>query len=120
MCENITSLYDCMNVCEQWFPIQPFQCFEQCTERSTDKQTISILRKELQETIKELNDVMNRLTQVTDELKETDNYKDQIQKLSEENKRLQERIKKLEGTFHSTDTMNITLPVLIPRIPANA
>jgi DNA repair exonuclease SbcCD ATPase subunit len=127
--KNIATLYDCMNVCEQWFPVQSFACFDQCIKSeesfdpSPDKQTISLLRDELQETIAELNAMMGRLERVTAELKEMtidkEMYRNQIQSLTEENERLQERIKKLEGTFHSTDMMNITLPALIPRIPAN-
>jgi hypothetical protein len=59
-----------MNVCERWFCTQPFQCFEQCVEskQSSDKETISLLQDELQETNEELNEVMKRLEQVAKEL----------------------------------------------------
>jgi hypothetical protein len=61
-----------MNVCERWFCASPFQCFEQCVDskQSSDKEVISLLRGELQETIVELNAMMGRLERVTAELKE--------------------------------------------------
>ena len=111
-----------MNICENWFPIQIFTCFEQCISSPYNPyQTITLLRDELHETITELKDMMDRLERVTAELKESaidvELYKYQIQSLTAENEKLKVRIKKLEGTFHSTDILEIKISRLKLREP---